>query len=89
MTPFGSPEFWSGLSGPGIATLAAVWLTVALVRGWLVTGKQHDAIVTRGQIDAESVRALSIELANKNGAELLSSQILAALRESVAAKGER
>ncbi|MCV7230653.1 hypothetical protein [Mycolicibacterium komossense] len=79
----------SGLTGPGIAILSAVLLVVALIRGWLVIGKQHDVVVARAQIDAELVRDLSLELAKKNGADVLATQLLTSLRESMAASGDR
>lgn len=84
---FWNPEFWSGVTGPTLAVFVAAVFVWALTTGRLVTGKQHDAVVAKAEIDAESVRVLSLEMARKNGGELLAAQILTALRESVAAKG--
>lgn len=81
MSGIWNPEFWSGLSGPAIAVFAAVAFVWALATGRLVTGKQHDAVVRKAEIDAESVRELSLELARKNGGDLLSTQLLTAVRE--------
>ena len=81
-----NPEFWSGITGPTLAVIVAAVFVWALSTGRLVTGKQHDAVVAKAEIDADSVRKLSLEMAKKNGGELLAAQILTALRESVAAK---
>ncbi len=81
-----NPEFWSGITGPTLAVIVAAVFVWALTTGRLVTGKQHDAVVAKAEIDADSVRKLSLEMAKKNGGELLAAQILTALRESVAAK---
>lgn len=75
------------LGAPALATVAAAVFVWALATGRLVTGKQHDAVVRRSEIDAASVVKLSIELAQANGGNVLATQILTAVRELGTTKG--
>ncbi|MCV7255704.1 hypothetical protein H7J86_26415 [Mycobacterium hackensackense] len=79
--------FWSQITGPGLAVLVAAAFVWALATGRLVTGKQHDAVVKKAEIDAESVRVLSLEMAKKTGGEMLAMQLLTTIRESAVTKG--
>ncbi len=81
MSGFLNPALLGSLGPPALVTAAAFVFMWALATGRLVTGKQHDAVVRKAEIDAESVRELSLELARKNGGELLSTQLLTAVRE--------
>lgn len=77
-----------GNLGPGaLAVVGAAVFVWALATGRLVTGKQHDAVVRKGEIDAESVRVLSLELAQQKGGNLLSTQLLTAVRELMTKDG--
>ncbi|MCV7434790.1 hypothetical protein [Mycolicibacterium bacteremicum] len=86
MTGFGSPEFWSGVSGPGIATIGAVILIVALSRGWLVIGKQYDAQVARADKAEDTNQMLTEALTKKNATDELATTILRTVRNELATK---
>lgn len=86
LTVFGSPEFWSTVSGPGIATIGAVILIVALSRGWLVIGKQYDAQVVRADKAEETNQILTKALTEKNASEELATTILRTVRKELSVK---
>ena len=77
-------SLWGSLGPGALATAAAAVFVWALATGRLVTGKQHDAVVRQAAVDRESVRELSLELARKNGGDILSTQLLTAVRELMA-----
>ncbi|MEX7470204.1 hypothetical protein AB4Z39_10885 [Mycobacterium adipatum] len=58
MNGFSNPEFWSGLSGPGVALLVCAAFVWALSTGRLVLGKQHQAVVARADRYDEANREL-------------------------------
>lgn len=89
MTGFGSPEFWSSISGPGIATIGAILLIVALSRGWLVIGKQYDAQVVRADKAEETNHKLMTALTEKNASEELATTILTTVRNEIASRGSQ
>jgi hypothetical protein len=86
---FGTPEFWSTVSGPGIATIGAVLLVVALVRGWLVIGKQYDAQVARADKAEETRDRLMTALTEKNATDEFATTLLTTVRNEVAARGSQ
>lgn len=89
VTGFGSPEFWSSVSGPGIASIGAVLLIVALVRGWLVIGKQYDAQVARADKAEETNHRLMKALTEKNATDEFATNLLTTIRNEVVTKGSQ
>lgn len=87
MNSLGSPEFWSSLSGPGIATLLALLLILALAKGWIVIGKQYDAQVARADKAEETNGMLTEALTKKNATDELATAILTTVRKELDAKG--
>lgn len=89
MTGLWSPEFWSGLTGPGIAILVCAAFVWALATERLVLGKQYRAIVARAEKDAETNRTLTETLIQKNASDSAATNLLVAIRgELAAAKGQ-
>ena len=89
MTGFGSPEFWSGLSGPGFASIGAALLILALSKGWLVIGKQYDAQVARADKAEETNHILTKALTEKNATDELATTILTTVRREIASRGSQ
>lgn len=98
MIPNWSPDEWNGVGVVGLVLILGAYLTVALLRGWIVLGNYHREIVTikndeitqlrkRGEHDAAAIDTLSRSMVDKNAAEDATTKILAAFREAVAGGG--
>lgn len=95
--PF-TPDQLNDFGVVGFALFVMGFLTVALMRGWLVLGPYHREIVnikndeisqlrTRGIHDATAIDTLSKSMVDKNAAEDATTKILSAFREAVAGGG--
>lgn len=89
MTGLSNPEFWSGLSGPGVALLVCAAFVWALSTGRLVLGKQHQAVVARADRYDESNRELIATVIKGTATAEATASIVTAFRQELAALAER
>lgn len=84
MTGLLNPDVWAGLSGPGIATFAAVALIWAVATQRLVPGKQYRAAEARGdKYENAYLEATTAIIRNTAGQEA-TLHMVSAFREEVA-----
>jgi len=87
-----NPEFWSNLGAPALALLVSALFVVALLRGWIVLGKTHQAIIARmddrATNDAKTIAFLLREKGPSPAEELI--PIVTSLRDAatIAAAGD-
>ena len=95
---FWSPDQWNDFGVVGFALFVMAFLSVALMRGWIVLGPYHREIVDikddeidqlrkGGVHDATAIDTLSKSMVDKNAAEDATTKILAAFREAVSGGG--
>ncbi|MFV8049713.1 hypothetical protein [Mycobacterium sp. 48b] len=92
MSGLWNPEFWSSLGAPALALLVVVLFVVAQLRGWIVLGPTHRAVVARmddrAANDARTIAFLLREKDPSPAEELI--PIVTSLRDAatIAAAGD-
>lgn len=85
-----SATWADALNGFGVVGMA-VFFVIALMRGWIVTGKAHDAEIARYEKgrdkDAETILILSRAVTEQKSTETATTKIIASLRDIVASGG--
>lgn len=84
MNALTSPEFWSGLSGPGMATIVCVAFVWALATERLVLGKQYRAERERGDKYEDAHRTVTQALIEKNAGQEATIAIVSSFRKEIA-----
>ncbi|SCX06064.1 hypothetical protein [Mycolicibacterium fluoranthenivorans] len=85
MTGFFNPEFWASLTGPGLATIAAVLFVWAVATERLVPGGRYRAERARGDKYEESFHDATKALIENTAGTVAATEMVASFRKEIAA----
>lgn len=75
------------LNGAGVVGMS-VFFVIALMRGWIVTGKSHDAEIARyekgREKDADTINILSRAVTEQTANDTVANRLLSSVRDIVA-----